>query len=272
MRGALLAAWMDRWGLAPDGASFETRFGSLLAPVVKDGAPAMLKIAGHEEERRGGALMAWWGGEGAARVLAREGEALLMERLTGPDDLAAMAREGRDDEATAILCDVAAGLHAPRPAPPPVELVPLERWHQALWPAAKTHGGTFAKSAEAARRLLAEPREAVVLHGDFHHGNVLDGGPRGWLAIDPKGLVGERGFEFANLFRNPDAAIALAPGRMRRQVLVVAERARLEPPRLLTWILAYAGLGAAWSLESGDDDDASTGLAIAEIAAAELGR
>lgn len=266
-----LDLWMSRWGLTPDGDPFETRFHSRLAPVRQDGAAAMLKIAGHEEERRGGALMAWWAGDRAARVLAREGDALLMERLDGSGDLTAMVRSGRDDEATAILCDVAAGLHAPRRAQPPTELVPLERWHRALWPAAEAHGGTFARAAEAARRLLAEPREVVVLHGDFHHGNVLDGGPRGWLAIDPKGLVGERGFEFANLFRNPDAATALAPGRMRRQLAIVAERARLEPRRLLDWILAYAGLGAAWSLGSGHDEDVRTGLAIAEVAAGELG-
>jgi streptomycin 6-kinase len=63
-------------------------------------------------------------------------------------------------------------------------------------------GGTFAKSEAEARSLLDAPGEAVVLHGDFHHDNVMDGGPRGWLAIDPKGLIGEREFEFANLFRN----------------------------------------------------------------------
>jgi streptomycin 6-kinase len=40
--------------------------------------------------------------------------------------------------------------------------------------------------------LLTTQREKVVLHGDMHHGNVLNFGSRGWLAIDPKGLIGER--------------------------------------------------------------------------------
>ncbi|MDR3511683.1 MAG: aminoglycoside phosphotransferase family protein [Caulobacteraceae bacterium] len=264
------APWLARWRLAPDGAAFTTRFKSRLMPVRQDGAPAMLKLAARVEERRGAALMVWWAGRGAARVLACEGEALLLERLDGPGDLAAMARGGQDDAATAILCDVAADLHAPRGRPPPASLVPLDVWFRALEPAARQHGATFAKAAEAARALLAEPRETVVLHGDLHHGNVLDGGPRGWLAIDPKGLIGERGFEYANLFRNPDAATALSPGRMRRQAKVVAERAGLERGRLLRWVQAYAGLGAAWSLGSGHDQDAATGLAIAELAAAEL--
>ena len=147
----------------------------------------MLKIAREEEERRGGALMAWWDGDGAAKVLARHGEALLLERATGARSLTEMVATGRDDEASRILCDVALRLHAPRPGPPP-ELVPLTRWFEALAPAARTHGGLLARADSAAQALLADPRDVVVLHGDIHHGNVLDGGDRGWLAIDPKGL------------------------------------------------------------------------------------
>jgi len=262
------APWLDRWSLVPDGEAFTTGLGSHLLPVLKDGATAMLKIAVGEEEREGGELMEWWGGLGAARVLAREDCALLMERVSGPRSLARMALNGEDDEATTALCEAAAGLHAPRAQPPPQSLVPLEAWHRALWPRAAADGGTFAKAEVAARRLLATPRDVVVLHGDFHHDNVLDGGTRGWLAIDPKGLLGERGFEYANLFRNPTAEIALMPGRMRRQVEIVARLARLDPVRLLQWILAYAGLGAAWSIESGHDP--APGLTIAEVAAAEL--
>lgn len=52
----------------------------------------------------------------------------------------------------------------------------------------------------------------MVLHGDVHHGNVLNFGARGWLAIDPRGLVGERAFDHANLLCNPDVATAAASG------------------------------------------------------------
>jgi streptomycin 6-kinase len=231
----------------------------------------MLKIAGGEEERQGAALMAWYAGEGAARVLAHDDWVLLLERATGERSLEAMARGGQDDEATTILCQVAAGLHAPRAQAPPASLVPLPTWFRQLEPAAAAHGGAFVKSAVAARELLGSSRDVVVLHGDYHHGNVLDAGQRGWLAIDPKGLIGERGFEYANLFRNPDADSALSPVRMRRRAAIVAGQAGLDPTRLLKWVLAYAGLGAAWSLDSGHDEDAKVGLAIADIAAAELG-
>ena len=271
MADDVLAPWFERWALTPDGEPFSTKFGSRLAPVRWRGRAAMLKVANGEEERRGGSLMVWWGGEGAAQVFAAEDPAILLERLSGPRSLAAMAEGGADDEATRILCRTAMRLHAPRPEPPPATLFPMPRWFASLWPAAEAHGGTYALAAVVARELLATPREAAVMHGDLHHDNLLDGEDRGWLVIDPKGVIGERGFEYANLFRNPSAAMALEPGRMRRRAAIVIAETGLERDRLFRWIFAYAALGAAWSLESGHDQDAAVGLQIAEIAAAELG-
>ena len=125
----------------------------------------------------------------------------------------------------------------------------------------------FIQADACARALLALPREVVILHGDIHHENVLDFGPRGWLAIDPKGLFGERAYDYLNLFCNPDIETAAAPGRLRRQLGVVAQAAALEPARLLQWILAFAGLSSAWTLDDGGD--ATLTLAVAQIAAAE---
>jgi streptomycin 6-kinase len=260
--------WIVRWALKVDGVPFKTSSGSHLLPVLRGNQAAMLKIAGNEEERRGGELMEWYGGVGAADVLDREGVALLMERAMGQRSLSHMARNGSDDEATRILCRTAALIHQTRPIAPPESLIPLDVWFRALETASAAYGGTFAKSEAKARSLLDAPGEAVVLHGDFHHDNVMDGGTRGWLAIDPKGLIGEREFEFANLFRNPDAATALASGQMRRRAEIVAQEASLDARRLLRWVVAYAGLGSAWCIEDGQDP--ATGLAIAEQAVAEL--
>jgi streptomycin 6-kinase len=256
-------AHLGRWGLVHDGEPFRTP-SSLLLPVRRSGEPAMLKIPREEEERRGGRLMAWWDGDGAARVLAQDEEALLMERVDGPRSLVGMAAHGMDDEATRILCGVAARLHRPRTTARP-ELVPLARWFEALAPAARTQGGLLSRADAAAQALLAEQRDVVALHGDIHHGNVLDGGEHGWLAIDPKGLLGERTFDFVNILRNPDAAVALTPGRFARQVEVLIDAASLERRRLLEWTLAFAGLSAAWHLADGTPADLD--LAVAGLAA-----
>lgn len=270
MSDSAFEKWLAFWKLTQDGEAITTgRSGSLLLPVLSDGRRAILKIALHEEEVRGGALMDWYGGYGAAKVLAHDGPALLLERLEGKRDLSEMARSGQDDEATKIICSVVAALHASRVRVPPASLVPMQIWFRQLEPAALRYGGILTKCAVAARGLLAAPQGVVPLHGDIHHANILDGGDRGWLAIDPKGILGERGFDYANLFRNPEPLFSGEPGRLQRRVEIVAREAKLERKRLMTWILAYAGLGAAWTMDEGGQDDA--GLAIASIAAAELG-
>jgi streptomycin 6-kinase len=263
--------YLVRWALSPDGDPIITPRAYLL-PVRRDGQAAMLKVATEAEEMFGGLLMTWWDGRGAARVLATDGPALLMERAEGPRSLADYARHGRDDEATHTLCDVIAELHAPRDKPLP-DLVPLTVWFEALEPGAAAHGGILRRSAEVARSLLADRTDIRPLHGDVHHDNVLDFGERGWLVIDPKRIIGERGFDYANIFSNPDMgggspAVATRPDRFARRLEIVVERSGIERTRLLQWILAYSGLSAAWCL--GDNQSAAVDLCIASFAAAAL--
>lgn len=267
-------AYIALWDLAPDGAPLLTPRAGLL-PVRHGGTPAMLKVATEREEMHGGLLMRWWDGHGAARVLAMEGPALLLERAEGRRSLARLARGGQDDEATRILCGVIATLHAPRAARVPDGLVPLDAWFEALAPSAASLGGILVPCAEAARGLLADQRDVGVLHGDVHHDNVLDFGPRGWLAIDPKRLLGEPAFDYANLFCNPDMEepsqpVAVLPDRFRRRLEIVVAEARLERQRMLRWILAYTGLSAAWCI--GDGQSAEVDLRVAELALAETSR
>lgn len=258
--------WLRRWGLTADGAPIVTPASDLL-PVRRGAVPAMLKVAHEEEERWGWLVLEWWDGEGAVRVLAREGEAVLLERATGPRSLVAMAAEGEDEEATRIICAAAAVLHRRGKAPPP-DLVRLAAWFGPLTGRAD-RPGVLGEAARIARKLLADPREVVVLHGDLHHGNILDGAARGWLAIDPKRLIGERGFDFANLMRNPfELGIATAPARFRAQAEIIADSAGIERTRLLEWTLTFAGLSAVWILDDGEEPVAD--MAVAALASALL--
>lgn len=265
--------YLGDWALIPDGALVVTR-SSWVLPVRARLEPAMLKVARIPDEQAGYRLMSWWNGGGAARIIEAADGALLMERAMGPDSLARMARFGDDDEACRILCGAAARLHAPRPSPPPA-LHRLDDWFQPLFRLADSHSA-LSPAAEQARSLLADQRDVRPLHGDLHHDNVLDFEARGWLAIDPHGLIGERTFDFANIFTNPDLSdperpVATLPGRFRRRLEVVAEAAGLERRRLLHWILAWTGLSAAWFLGDGDPL-AEVDLKIASLAAAELAR
>jgi len=260
--------WLKRWALVPDGAPIITP-GSKLLPVRQGDVPAMLKVAVDDEEKYGNLLMTWWDGDGAARVLSHHEEGLLLERAMGRRSLMHMALNGEDDEATRIMCQALARLHAPRPTKPPT-LVELAPWFASLRLAAARYGGQYSVCLQMAETLLAEPRDIVVLHGDMHHDNVLDFGPRGWLAIDPKRVRGERGYDYANLICNPELPTAADPERFQRQVDVICETAGLERKRLLQWVLAFAGLSAAWFMEDDEQKAAAGQLKVAVLAAAAL--
>lgn len=266
-----MRTFVRRWGLIPDGAPFTTHTSTLL-PVRHEGRPAMLKLTEAADERHGHLLMNWWAGDGAAQVFAHADGALLMERAVGGRSLKDLAVAGDDVAATRIICDVAARLHAPRGVPP-TGLVPLHAWFEPLAPMARAHGGILARSAAAAEQLLDVQREVTVLHGDLHHENILDFGPRGWLAIDPKRPIGERSFEYTILFCDPDLGepglrLATRPEIFARRLEVVSEAAKLERHRLLSWILAWTGLSAAWVL--GDGGNPEIEFQVAAMAAAAL--
>lgn len=263
MENSLFNSWLSRWGLTPDGQPLETHTSQLLPVVTKDGQKAILKLTDDDSERNGCKLMVWWNGNGAAKVLAH---------AAGAGSLADMSWSGNDAQACRIICHAASRLHLPRNASTPA-LTPLLYWFRDLAPAAKKHGGILTHCAEVANVLLSSPQNEVVLHGDLHHGNILDFGTKGWLAIDPKGLVGERGFDYANIFTNPDLAdptkpVAIEPERFAQRVNIVSEIAKIERQRLLMWIIAWCGLSSAWFLQEGDC--ATIPLRIAELASAEL--
>ncbi|WP_431220282.1 aminoglycoside phosphotransferase family protein [Leifsonia xyli] len=261
---AALAPLRERWGLAADGPAFATEF-SVLQPVSRGERGLFLKRATSAEERVGTDVLAWWEGRGAATVLARYGDAALLERASGVRDLAALSRSGPegDDEATRILCRTMLRLHEAGTPPRPDGLFSLRRWFRDLLdgPHAGADAELFAQAGAVAEDLLADPVGDVVLHGDLHHGNVLDFRPGGWRAIDPKPLHGDPGFDVANILCNPDASTALVPGRLERTVAVIAAETSAPERRVLRWALAWGGLSATWSRQSGGDDTAALGVA-----------
>ncbi len=215
----------------------------------------ILKAGAPEEERRGAALMAWYGGEGAATVFDSHGDTLFMEWLDGVP-LGDAVRRGHDDEATIALSTVIANLHRPRPQAPP-ELLPLRQRLQFLfdtdvrvWP--HTARDLYARASGIALKLFDKPSAQLPLHGDLHHDNIISSG-RGWLAIDPVGLLGDPAYEAAPAFISPVGAESLAADTRRIAALLDTFEARLDLPRkrVLGWAAAHAALSASLNLANG---------------------
>ena len=264
------AAWLRRWRVRPDGDPVTTASSTLTPVRTEGGAPAMLKVAHIDEEIRGADLLAALDGHGVARVIERNGPAVLLERATGRRELVAMVEAGQDDEATRIICDAAARIHAASAdvldADDPPELVDLSTWFRHLFSQGRELGAFHRRGADVAERLLADPRDPVVLHGDLHHGNVLDFGERGWLAIDPKGLLGDAEFDVCNLLCNPSHERALEPGRLERQFGVVVAATGFAPARVADWLVAWCALSSTWFAIDDDPRLAASAAAIGELA------
>ncbi|CRQ40373.1 Aminoglycoside/hydroxyurea antibiotic resistance kinase [Pseudomonas aeruginosa] len=173
-----------------------------------------------------------------------------------------------------ILCQVLQRLHRPRSAPP-AELVCLRTWFADLLQPRAALPPLLEQCRSLAEGLLQEEREVRPLHGDLHHDNVLDFGARGWLAIDPKRLLGDRAFDYTTMFSNPDLCgpgihVATRPERFAARLEQVSALAGLERTRLLRWIAASAGLSAVWFRDDGDPaevDEAVARLALEALAA-----
>jgi streptomycin 6-kinase len=247
LSGTTFDPFLSLWDLEPDGTPIETH-SSWLLPVRRSRSLAMLKIMKHaSDEYNAAALLRYFNGNGAVRLYESQDRALLLERAGGPRSLMTMAVTGGDTQAAEVLANTVRELHAPREARMQAGLTPLRRWFSSLYD--HEHAATILKRcADVSRTLLGSENDVVPLHGDLHHDNVLDGGDRGWLAIDPKALIGERTYEVANLLGNPwpHADIVHRPARMRR-------RLGLDPQRVLAFALAHAGLAASWSMEDGRD-------------------
>jgi len=238
-----------------------------LLPVRRDGAPAMLKIARTREEQRGASILQWYAGEGAVRVLEIDGSALLLERVRSDQSLAATSKSGRDDAATRILCAAVRTLHRTRRSATAVR--PYSA--RCVVPSTRVSRSSAARTVEVGGpRAAGRHARGHSAAWDIHHDNVLHDRERGWLAIDPKGLLGERTFDYTNIFCNPDLETATSPTVFSRRLDVVPDESKIDRERLLRWVFAYAGLSASWCMEDDDRGGVAWRLAIVEIASREV--
>ena len=106
----------------------------------------------------------------------------------------------------------------------------------------------FLRADALRRELLISTDGVVVLHGDLHHYNILSAQRAEWLAIDPKGLAGDRCFDVCQFFKNPKP-VPLEVNR-RRLDIFCAELG-LDRQRIMDWCLVHAVLDACWEFEDG---------------------
>jgi len=254
----LVATHARNWSLTVS-PPFSSLSYNYVAPAVRsDGTDVVLKVGFPD---RGLVTeidaLRCYDGKGVARLIEADPQrgVLLLERLTPGVPL---STERDDRRATSSAVDVMQRLWRPPPAGKAFPSVTAwARGWQKL--RERFHGGTgplAARLVDASERLFAElldsMAEPVLLHGDFHHGNILAAKRRPWLAVDPKGVIGEPAYEAGALLRNPWPRLLAEPYPARvlaRRVDQLAEELRFDRARILGWGVAQAVLSAWWSLD-----------------------
>ncbi len=207
-------------------------------------------------------------GDGAARLLEADEEnyMFLMERLRPGTMLVALED---DEQRTHIACDVMTHLWQHKPQGP---LIQLSEWFEGLKGLrVRFNGGTGPFPEKLVNRaesllpeLFATSGSPVLLHGDCHHFNILSS-ERGWLAIDPKGVVGPAGYEVGPLLMNPSGDFLNRPDPVRlteRRLAILSERLGIPRACLRDWGICHSVISAWWDLtEEGTGGGYSIGCA-----------
>jgi streptomycin 6-kinase len=257
---ALVAECARRWRLEV-GEPFDGGASSVAIRVTMSGRPAVLKLSPDVPflAAQAGMLRLF---EPSGRVPAVFGEApgaLLLEAIQPGTEIADVPRGPTPAEYAQLLAD----LHAIEPPPDVLPRDLRQRTDQFLHrgisqldePAlvgSRLHRSDFERALDELDDLLATPWPTALLHGDLHLGNVLDSGPRGLVAIDPKACVGDRCW---------DAVDYVLAGAGRRDSIeyrlhALATEARIDADRLYAWSRVVAAATAIPALRHGGQERA----------------
>ncbi|MGH6972965.1 MAG: aminoglycoside phosphotransferase family protein, partial [Caulobacteraceae bacterium] len=101
--------------------------------------------------------------------------------------------------------------------------------------------------------LVASQATPILLHGDLHHYNIVRDEARGWLAIDPKGVLGEPAYEAGALIRNPigEPGLCADSGVAARRASLIAGRLEWDRKRIVGWGFSQWMLAVLWALHGG---------------------
>lgn len=156
-----------------------------------------------------------------------------------------------DEEATRLAAETVRTFW--RPVPDPTGLHPLRAWMKELFTWSPRPDRIDTELVEQAQdlgaSLLADASRSCLLHGDFQHYNLLLREPGEWVIIDPKGLVGDPGFEIAAWMYNPVGVAARKDylDLAERRLAIFADVWGIDEEELTAWAFVGAVLSACWS-------------------------
>lgn len=243
-----------KWRLDLGGPAGNLTYNYVAKAVDENGQPVVLKLGvpGKEFQNEISALQLY-NGEGCAKMLKEDGEngAMLLEQLVPGKNLSEIEDE---KEVTRQFISVWKAIR--RPIPADIGLPSIMDWGEGFnryLERCSEEAGPLPKPlvtrAMEYLQELNQPSKMELLHGDLHHENILYSEERGWLAIDPKGVVGNPYFDlisflFNHLHEKPNPNALLS-----KRVGWICEGLSLKKENLLKAGIVMAALSTIWSIE-----------------------
>lgn len=229
---------------------------SLCFKATRESLPVVLKLVFPGRDFLNESLMLeHYAGRGAIRLLEKDPASgvMLLEHADTDISLKSFFPE-RDEASIPIIADVMRQLHS---HPNHLPLPDMAEWCASLHKPAN-HPAIPSRMVMSALKalniLLDTAQTSIPLHGDLHHGNILQHQGQ-WIAIDPKGLMGEPVFEAGAFLRNPIPEFIHHPQAqdlLSRRITKLSELTSWDSQRITSWAFVQSVLAVCWALEDND--------------------
>ena len=245
----LVAEIEERWSVRA-GAPFDLSFHYVATAIREDTTEVVLKLGvSNEDHRREVEALRICSGRGAVQLLRSDTVlgAMMLERLRPGTYLGDVSDKER---AISIAADVMKRFWRPAPGEHPFpkasEYEGGLRWLRRQLDGTGPLPKHLVGRAEAMlRELLEEGNEPVVLHGDLHPWNILSAEREPWLAIDPKGVVGDPAYELGPFVYSLPLPREQPTRVLSRRLDQLTDELGFERGRIMNAVLPRAVL-AAW--------------------------
>ncbi|MFJ9457407.1 aminoglycoside phosphotransferase family protein [Kitasatospora sp. NPDC101447] len=248
---------LARWWCVPDGAVMHGGVGVIVPVRGRGGEPAVLKVSfPHPGNVYEPDAFVAWAGRGAVHLHERDDAryAMLLERVRS--ETLAEVEDG--DEVVTVAGRLNRRLAVPAPPGLPRLREQAAAWEEQLRrddeELARPLPRPVLDAAVATVRELGPVQPDTLVHGDLHAGNILRAGREPWLAVDPKGYVGDPAYDGGTLLKSRALTLIDAddPRRAVHRILdVFAEAAELDRERVRRWAQFHAVQAAFWGRRHG---------------------
>ncbi|WP_137743796.1 aminoglycoside phosphotransferase family protein [Robertmurraya siralis] len=250
--------YLARWNLISLGPVSNLSYNYVLNVLDENGVPTILKVSlsSRELENEMRALQLY-DGNGCCRLLKADVEngVILLEKVAPGTMLAELEDE---EQVLEQFMNVWKALR--RQAPKGAHFPMIHQWASQLPRCRKMQEyqtGQFSEEilqlAEQFFKEMTDTTEGLqLLHGDLHHENILFSEEKGWIAIDPKGIIGDPYFDVVSFLMNHLQEKEDPKRVLWERVEVLSRGLSFERKRLLKAGLAMTALSAFWSMEEGD--------------------